>query len=256
VEAITQAQRFFFEANGFLVIEDALTAEELAAARRACDAAEARWRAEPERPGVRRWDLEQVAGIMEYDPFFVEMVEHPRILPLVRALLGPDLRLLDHDYFITPPGTTIHRGWHYDESFPGVYHPRSTLMIKVFYVLDDIAENGGGTVILPGSHAFPYQPPNSDVPEDLPGAVRIALPAGAAYLMSGRAWHSAGNNLSDRPRRLLIYTFGHKWMRMWDGYQPSERVLALAETPMCRQLFGLTDPYGPNAPYPAEGATP
>src|SRR5215213_195 len=77
VEAITQAQRFFFEANGFLVVLDALTAEELAAAREACDAAEALWRAEPERPGVRRWDLEQVAGILEYGPLFVEIVENP-----------------------------------------------------------------------------------------------------------------------------------------------------------------------------------
>jgi hypothetical protein len=40
-------------------------------------------------------------------------------------------------------------------------------------------------------------------------------------------------------------------MRIWDGYQPSDDVLALAQTPMRQQLFGLTNPYGPNAPYPA-----
>jgi ectoine hydroxylase-related dioxygenase (phytanoyl-CoA dioxygenase family) len=247
MEAVTQAQRFFFEANGYLVIEDALTPEQLAAARGKCNEAEASWRADAGLPGVRRWDLEQVAGIMEYDPLFVDMIENPRVFPIVRDLLGADIRLLDHDYFITPPGAKIHRGWHYDEFFPKVHHPRSTLMLKVFYVIEDIPWDGGATVLLPGSHRFDEKPPNSDDPEDLPGAVRMNLPAGAAYLMAGRVWHSAGNNLSDRPRKLLIYTYGHKWMRMWDGYQPSDAVLATAETPMRRQLFGLTNPYGPNA---------
>jgi hypothetical protein len=242
----TEAQRFFFEAQGYLVLPDALTPEQLAMARRKCNEAEAEWRADTSKPGVRRWDLEQVAAVMEYDPFFVNMVENPRVFPIIRDLLGPDIRLLDHDYFITPPGAKIHRGWHYDEFFQGVYHPRSVLMIKVFYVIEDIPWDGGATVMLPGSHLFEYKPPNSDDPEDLPGCVRMNLPAGAAYIMAGRVWHSAGNNLSDRPRKLLIYTYGHKWMRVWDGYQPSDWVLSLAETPMRKQLFGLTNPYGPN----------
>lgn len=248
MHAITEAQRFFFEANGYLVVEDALTPDQLALMRQKCDAAEALWRAEPERAGVRRWDLDQIIAIMEYDPFFVEMMEHPRILPLVRDLLGPDVMVLDNDYFITPPGATIHKGWHYDEGFPGVYHPRSTLMVKAFYVLQDIPWNGGGTVMLPGSHLFPFRPPNTEVPEEMPNNVRMALPAGAAYLMSGRTFHCVGNNLSALPRKLLIYTYGHKWMRIWDGYEPTERLAALAGTPLRRQLLGLTDPYGPNAP--------
>jgi ectoine hydroxylase-related dioxygenase (phytanoyl-CoA dioxygenase family) len=247
---ITQAQRFFVEANGYLVIENAVTPEQLGEMRRQCARAEACWRADASLAGVRRWDLEQVVGIMEYHPFFVDMIENPLVFPIVRDLLGPAIRLLDHDYFMTPPGAKIHRGWHYDEFFPNVHHPTSILMIKVFYVVEDIPWNGGGTVLLPGSHRFDYKPPNSDDPEDLPGSVRMSLPAGAAYLMAGRVCHSAGNNLSDRPRKLLIYTYGHKWMRVWDGYQPSDDVLGLAQTPMRRQLFGLTNPYGPNAAFP------
>ncbi len=252
MDALTQAQRFFFETNGYLVIEDALPPDELARVRAACDEAEALWRADTRRPGVRRCDLEQVIAILEYGPLFVEMMEHPRIFPMVREFLGPDVMLLDHDYFITPAGATIHRGWHYDENFPNVYHPRSRLMVKVFYVLQDIAWNGGGTVILPGSHSYPPgKLPNPDNPEDMPSSVRMALPAGSAYLMAGRTYHCVGNNLTDVERRLLIYTYGHKWMKVWDGYGHSAEVLAQAATPMRRQLLGMTDPYGPNAPYPS-----
>lgn len=249
--AITQAQRFFFEANGYLVIEDALSPDQLSALRAACDAAEEKWRADPELAGVRRWDLDQIIAIMEYDPLFVETMLNPRVFPIVRDIMGPDVNILDHDYFITPEGATIHKGWHYDEGFPGVYHPRSQLMLKVFYVLQDIPPNGGGTVMLPGSHAFlpEVELPNTEVPEEMPASVRMCLPAGSAYLMHGRVYHCVGNNLSDLKRRLLIYTYGHKWMKIWDGYEPSEKLKAQATTPMLQQLLGLTDPYGPNAPY-------
>lgn len=243
----TEEQRAFFDEEGYLIVPNALTPEELARARQAAAAAEARWRADLALPGVRRPDLEQVLGIMEYDPALFDLLEHPRIFPLIRELVGPDVMMLDHDYFMTPPGAEIPYGWHFDFDMPAVDHPRSRLLVKVFYVLEDIPFDGGGTLVLPRSHRTPRGAvmPNTEVPEDLPGAVRMALPAGSAYLISGRTYHSAGNNRADRYRHLLIYTYGHKWMRMWDEYRPSPELAARAETPMRRQLLGLTDPYGP-----------
>ncbi|NKC10705.1 MAG: hypothetical protein GKR94_00420 [Gammaproteobacteria bacterium] len=246
---LDQGQRFFFECNGYLVLPDVLDARQLDALRAVCDEAEQCWRADASLAGVRRHDLDQVMAIVEYDELFFTMLTYPPVFGAVRELLGPDISLLDHDYFITPPGATIHKGWHYDESFPNVYHPRSRLMIKVFYVLHDIPADGGGTVMLPGSHSFApgWTLPNPPVPEDMPASVRMNLRAGCAYFMAGRLFHSVGNNLSARQRKLLIYTYGHKWMRTWDGYEPSERVQSWARTPMERQLLGLTDPYGRNA---------
>ncbi len=240
-------QQLLFETQGYLVIPGALSPAELVAVRREADAAEARWRADLGLPGVRRPDLEQVLGIMEHGPALFDLLEHPRIFPLVRALLGPDVMMLDHDYFITPPGATIPQGWHFDFDLPGVDHPRSRLMVKVFYVLEDIPADGGATLVLPASHRTPGGTvlANSEVPEELPGALSMALPAGSAYLISDRTYHSAGNNRSGIYRRLLIYTYGHKWMRMWDEYRPSPELAARAATPGRRQLLGLTDPYGP-----------
>lgn len=251
---LSEAQKLFFDTQGYLIVENALTAEELEAVRRAANEAETRWRADESLPGYRRPDLEQVLGIMEYSPVFVDMLEHPRIFPIVRELLGPDVMMLDHDYFITPLGATIPHAWHFDLDLPGIFHSRSRLMLKVFYVLEDIPPDGGATLVLPGSHRFPpgTELPNTEVPEALPGAVKMDLPAGSAYLFTGRTYHSAGNNRSDVIRRLLIYNYGHKWMRIWQTYEPSEALLATAQTPMRRQLFGLTDPYGlDNAEWPA-----
>jgi ectoine hydroxylase-related dioxygenase (phytanoyl-CoA dioxygenase family) len=244
-----QEQRARFAEDGYLIVPNALTPEELAPIREAARAAEARWRSDPSLPGVRRPDLEQVLGIMEHDPVLLDLLEHPRIFPLVREMLGPDVMMLDHDYFMTPPGAEIPHGWHFDFAMPEVDHPRSLLMVKVFYVLEDIPEDGGATLVLPRSHRTPLEAemPNAETPEDLPGAVKMALPAGSAYLITGRTYHSAGNNRSDRYRHLLIYTYGHKWMRMWEEYRPSAGLAARAGTPMREQLLGLTDPYGPPA---------
>ncbi|HEV7506917.1 MAG TPA: phytanoyl-CoA dioxygenase family protein [Thermoanaerobaculia bacterium] len=251
--ALSEEQRLFFHTQGYLVIPNALSPEELAAIRSDADAAEARWRAGLSLPGVRRPDLEQVLGIMEHGPALFELLEHPRIFPLVRALLGPDVMMLDHDYFITPPGAAIPQGWHFDFDLPGVDHPRSRLMVKVFYVLADIPPDGGATLVLPGSHSTPCGTmlSNVEVPEDLPGAVSMILPAGSAYLINDRTYHSAGNNRSNIHRRLLIYTYGHKWMRMWDEYRPSPELATRAVTPQRRQLLGLTDPYGPPVDWEA-----
>lgn len=258
---LSEEQRLFFQANGYLIFRDALSPPELAAARRAADRAEARWRADPALPGVRRHDLEQVLGIMEYDPVLFDLLEHPLVFPVVRELLGPDVMMLDHDYFISPPGARIPHGWHFDLAMPGIYHPRSLLMVKVFYVLEDIPPDGGATLLLPGSHLFlpETELPNPEVPEAMPGAVKMDLPAGAAYLFTGRTYHSAGNNESSLHRRLLIYNYGHKWMRVWQSYEPSASLAERATSPMRRQLLGLTDPYGPDAepevPQPALAGT-
>jgi len=227
------------------VIPEALSPEELAAARAAADRAEAAWCADPSRAGVRYESLQQVQAPIEYDDLFVELMEHPKVFPIVREILGNDVSMIDNDLFISPPHSRSHARWHHDVGMPGVYHPRSVLMVKVFFLLSDVAPNGGGTLLLPGSHRFPMDVrlPAPETPHDMPGHVKMAHPAGTAYLFNGRCYHAATDNDSDTPRRALIYNYGHHWMRIWPGYEPSERLKASAQTPVRRQLLGMGDAY-------------
>jgi len=245
--ALTDAQRLFFETNGYLVIPNALSPSELTTVRESARRAEARWRADPSLKGWRKPNIEQVQCPIEYDDVLFDLLEHPRVFPLVRELLGDDISMIDNDLFISPPHSRTHAGWHHDVGMAGVYHPRSVMMIKVFYVLDDIAENGGATLFLPGSHRFPldFPLPRVDDPADMPNHVKMAHPAGTAYFFNGRLYHAASNNDTDKPRRVLIYNYGHAWMRIWEGYEPSEALKAKAKTPMRRQLLGMGNPYGP-----------
>lgn len=244
-QALTEEQRLFFETNGYLVIPNALSPEELQRVREAADRAEALWRADPSRPGLRRDNLQQVQAPIEYDDVLLELMTHPGIFPIVREILGNTIQMIDNDYFISPPHTGSHAAWHHDVGMHGVYHPRSTLMVKVFYLLSDVPEGGGGTALIPGSHRFPmdYPLPQVEDPDAMPGKVEMAYPAGTAYLFHCRIYHAALNNRTDQTRRVLIYNYGHNWMRIWPGYEPSERLRAKANTPLLRQLLGLSEAY-------------
>jgi ectoine hydroxylase-related dioxygenase (phytanoyl-CoA dioxygenase family) len=238
----------FFEEHGYLVIADALTPEELAAVRAAADEAEARWRSDPSLPGTRIPEFLEIEGIMEYHPILFDLVEHPRLFPLIQEVLGPDISIIDHAYYITPPGGLIDgTAWPTDvrPRVRGVNHAGSTMMVRLMIALEDIGADGGATLVLPGTHRQPDDTPIPEVaiPEEMPGAVVLACPAGAAYFFNGNLLHAPSNNRSAVTRRVLLYNYGHKWMRMWKGHEPSPRLAAAAQTSMRRQILGLTPPY-------------
>ncbi len=239
-------QRLFFETNGYLRLPGALTGTELDRVRTAADRAETAWRADTSRPGLRQPNLEQVQAILEYDDCFLELLEHPRVLPLVRTILGDDVSLIDHDYYLTPPRTASHAHWHHDVGMPGIYHPRSAMMVKVFYLLTDVSEDGGATGVIPGSHRFSsdFPLPEPATVGEMPGHVRMTGVVGDGYLFNGRIYHAALDNGSDRQRRVLIFNYGHHWMKIWPGYEPSPRLLEKASTAVRRQLLGLGPAYG------------
>lgn len=244
--ALTDEQRLFYEANGYLVVPNALHGEELSKVLAAADRAEALWRADPTRPGNRGPNLEQVLAPIEYEPALRDLLVHPVLFPMVRELLGDDIAMIDNDFFITPPARPSHAHWHHDVGQQGVYHPRSTLMVKVFYLLSDVPEGGGGTAVIPGSHRFPseFRLPQVEDPGAMPTHVRMTYPAGTAYLFNGRIYHAALDNVTDQTRRVLIYNYGHAWMKIWQGYEPSDTLKAQAKTRVMKQLLGMSNPYG------------
>lgn len=257
---MTPDQRAAFDRDGYLVLPDALSQPELEQIRQAADQAEAQWRAETTRPGTRSQTLHQVQAPIEYDERLLRLLWHPSTFPLVRELLGEDVAMIDNDLFLTPPQTPkTHADWHHDVGMGGIHHPLSLLMVKVFFLLTDVEPDSGGTAVVPGSHRFPLDHafPTVADPKDMPGAVQITGRAGTAYLFNCRIYHCATNNASERWRKVLIYNYGHSWMKVWPGYEPSERLRAYAEAsgdPVVRQLLGLSPAYVADlagAPNPA-----
>jgi phytanoyl-CoA hydroxylase len=260
MSALSPGERERFERDGYLMLAEALTPKMLVAVREAADAAEERWRADPTLPGTRIPEFLEIPAILEYHPRFFDLALHPAVFPRIRELVGPDIALIDHAYYITPPGG--HLGgdaWHTDvrTRMPGVWHAGSTMMVRAMITLEDIAVDGGPTLVLPGTHRQPDATPIPEVarPEAMPGHVALACPAGSAYFFHGNLVHSPGTNRGTATRRVLLFNYGHKWMKMWSGHEPSAALAARATTPIRRQLLGLTPPYrGPEAELEGEDA--
>jgi phytanoyl-CoA hydroxylase len=248
-KVMTDAQRIAFETQGFLVLENALPPDALQTVRAAADRAEQTWRADQQRPGIRGDTLEEVIGPIEYADALLDLLWHPKVFPLVREAVGDDVMMIDNSYYITPPCTArTHADWHHDVGLRGVFHPFSVMMVKVFYLLTDVNADSGGTAMIPGSHRLPmdFQFPRVDDPKQMPGAVQMTGRAGTAYMFNGRIYHAATNNESANARRVLIFNYGHLWMKHWPGYEPSQRLLDEASAsgdPVRMQLLGLGHAY-------------
>jgi ectoine hydroxylase-related dioxygenase (phytanoyl-CoA dioxygenase family) len=119
------------------------------------------------------------------------------------------------------------------------------MYVKAFFLLSDVAENGGPTAVLPGSHKFLSDDivPELEDPTQMPGAVHMAFPAGTVWIFNARCFHAAMPNDSDVARRVLIYSYGHCWMKPWQGYEPSPALQAKARTEMMKQLLHMGEPY-------------
>jgi hypothetical protein len=249
-KAMTDAQRIAFETSGFLVIEHALAPEELAAVDADVARVEAAWDEDPSLPGTRTPSLSELIGPINYGPAMRDLLWHPRTFPIVREIIGNDVSMIDNSYFITPPNAPYtHADWHHDVGLPGVFHPLSVMMVKVFFLLTDVNANSGGTAMIPGSHRLPmdFEFPRFGDPKDMPGAVLMSGKAGTAYLFNGRVYHAAMNNTSDHPRKVLIYNYGHHWMKIWPGHEPAPKLIEWARStadPVKMQLLGLGPAYG------------
>lgn len=250
MKGMTAQQRLFFDTHGYLVVEDALSPSETAAALSALERVEDEtrddWQAAVAR-GEAGAEAHQIMRIIEHGDIFLDLMEHPATFPLMRNIIGDDVQLSDNDGLIKPAHTKTHATWHSDIGCQrGVFHPLSTIMAKQFFFLTDVAENGGPLTFVPGSHRLPGDYP---VPQwegtltPLPGMVKMTVKAGTAVLFHCHLYHAAMHNDSDQPRKSLIYTYNHFWMKPWNGYNPSQRLKDAAQTPVRKQLLGIGDPY-------------
>ena len=226
-----------FERDGFVLIEGALSADELGRLTAAVD------RVHRAERGTRGGPLHLLA-FCGRDAAFLELLDHPRTLPLVVETLGTNVFMYHCHLDVHPPEAPDLAGpwmWHQDG---GVVNrdlegsPRPRLSVKVAYFLTDLSEPGRGNfVVLPGSHLANAidRPPGDD--NELPGAMPVLARAGDAVLFDRRVWHMRSPNLSRATRKALFYAYTFRWVRARDDLQVRADLLSRI-TPVRAQLLG------------------
>ena len=226
--APTHAERFFFDNNGYLILENFLAADHVARLREALDSAVARRRRQVEAdPSLARITLNngkkstRILYILDDDPLFLELLDWAPLMPYVKALINPKAHHCASDAIVDHGGDLMARptSWHIDGHEHGyryLGYPIPLLQLKVGYYLTDMTKPGNSNLtIVPGSHKAKHAPDPEDLKrrEPFPGALEVCAPAGSAILFHNALWHTAATFASPQHHRsMLYYAYEHEWM--------------------------------------------
>ena len=250
--ALSDEERRTFEADGYLLIPQALSADEVT-----------RLTALVDRLGVERADEVEPNGrlhlrdFLRWNPMFMDLLDWPTTFPKVWDILGWHIQLYLSHVDITPPvpaGTPRPKrlGWHQDSGRVNremETDPRPRLSVKVGYFLTDVSVPGRGNFcVVPGSH-LSNRLDSGD--RDPPNATPVCVEPGTAVLFDRRLWHSPSPNTSDVTRKAVFYGYSYRWLRPRDNVRIED--YPDCRDPIRRQLLGASgDGHGYSSPQPED----
>jgi len=147
-----------------------------------------------------------LSNLIHTDPYFGNLVTHPRLLALAHRLLGNDARLAAVGGRILLPDCEpggLHVDYPYWAMNPGM-PVEPALMLQVIWMLEPFTEENGGTWVAPGSQAWGSYPEESRF---VNSAVQATGNAGDAVVSHGLLWHRTAVNRSPEPRVALLINY-------------------------------------------------
>jgi len=250
VATLSQRERFLFDLNGFLVIRNVFSPEEVAAANAAVDAhmadlqprdSAALKNAKRGTPLSAQGPRNDMGGMLwwptEESALFRSALTHPRLVPYYTALCGEGYRL-DHQPLLIvqdgdSEGFSLHGGPVRNNGQPsGAFNPELqyrcsngqmwTSLLAISVQLCDHNPGDGGFCIVRGSHKL-----NLPVPEAMATGVDEAFgehvyqpstKAGDVVIWSEATVHGATPWRGAHQRRIAIYRFAPANMGYGRGY--------------------------------------
>ena len=219
---LTPDQITSYRENGFLVLENFLSADELAHWRQCTDEAVAE-RLAATNTAANQGDPDsfyaqvflQCLRLADTHAGMHEIMFDPRLGELAGRLSGADGIRIWHDQALIKPPFGNPTAWHLDNPYWSFSSPQS---LSIWVALDDATLGNGALWYIPGSQKtarfetvgigerqsdlFRVYPEWRDV-----GTVACPCPAGSAVFHSGLTAHGAGANMTNRPRRAMTCAY-------------------------------------------------
>lgn len=220
---LTQADLDFYDENGYLLVEDAVTPEQLKKLRQITHDFIKQSRQVTQSTDVFDLDeghsaespkLTRIKLPHKQDPYFWEVLQSSRITQVLHQILGESALLQTSKLNTKAPGGGAAVEWHQDWAF---YPHTNDSLLACGLFLEDITEQNGPLQVIPGSHKGPVLDHRSasgvfcgaidpDDPEfHREKAVTLTGKAGSMSVHHVRAVHGSAPNLSDRARLMLFY---------------------------------------------------
>lgn len=153
---------------------------------------------DPNDANVRVFDL------VDLDPLFGSLLEHPVADEIVSRFLGPGYIVSNFTANIARPGSRS-MFIHSDQSLVVPEPWLQPWAVNVIWCLSDVRFENGATLHVPGSHRVTTR---SELPDDLESRLEpFRAPAGSILVMDGRMWHTSGANVTDDEDRPLLFAY-------------------------------------------------
>ncbi|MEU2869718.1 phytanoyl-CoA dioxygenase family protein [Streptomyces olivoreticuli] len=227
--------------DGFALVPDALSAEQVAGLLEAVDRAYERNGDQViDEPAKQR---SQLFAVPDLDPEFLAPLTHSTTLAMVCEVMGVNIYVYHSHLDISrplEPGQQFAYRWHRDmqSTTYSLPEPMPLLSLKAGFFLTDVTTpDHGGPWVVPGSHLKGWMDLPAEPGNEPPDAVPLLAPAGTAVVIDPRVWHAVGANRSVVTRRMIYYAYAYRWIRPYEQMDLSEERLAALSPPQ-RQLLG------------------
>ena len=240
---LTREQTEFYRDNGYLAVEGVFSDREIAGLRDVTDEFVERSRQVTESDSV--FDLEpshspalpqlrRLKNPSWHHPLYDRVMRQDGLLDIVSQLIGPDIRMSSQKLNMKSADIGSPVEWHQDWTF---FPHTNDDLLAVGVAIDDMTEENGCLLVLPGSHKGRIYDHHLDgffagavtEPDFSPdGAVPIEVKAGGVSIHHVRLLHASAPNRSSRPRRLLLFQYcaADAWplwpltgaVDSWEGY--------------------------------------
>lgn len=259
--APTTADLYTFDLTGFLVVRQALSADEVGACNEVLDRLQhlpvGAWDGWVHGHTYGARDGRNLQQIYEAGPAFERLLDHPAYIERVRTFVGGEGTF---DYH--------HGPLFIDECFANLRGPGESIpmhsggreaskrtqflvkdgrfwcgQINVLIALTDIGPGDGATMVVPGSHKANFPHPDLEragwghalAMDGVAHAVEVHLRAGDCLLFVDAICHGSSARRNPGQRRIGLYRYGPSWGATRHGYQPSPELLQRL-TPSRRRL--------------------
>lgn len=223
---LTDEQLQAYDRDGYIVVEDLLTREEIEALRGRIreythggrPTGSIRVQVEPrikrgemkvEHPGD---GIRKIDGLVQGDDLFRKLGLHDNIVGIVEQVLGPDLKMFRNALLLKPPAVGSAKGMHQDSPYWPI---KPMALFSCWFALDDATPENGCMGVIPGGHkggALPHVHVTDDfvVDEayyDRKDMILAPVRAGGGLFFHSLVPHYTAPNRSDRWRRAIALSY-------------------------------------------------
>lgn len=230
-EHVTRADLKQVEENGYIVIDNVLSSDEITTIKNAI----LPLLNETGRNSFEGYKTQRLYGVLNKTRAPDRLVDHPRILALLDKLFMPNYLLSQLQVINLLPGESG-QPLHFDDGFYPIPRPRAPLGAATIWAIDDFTQSNGATVIVPNSHTWDdNQKPTAEQ------AKSAVMKAGSVLFYPGTFWHGGGANQSSGNRLAVTCQYCEPWLRTQENYflgTPLNVVADLSED--IRRMLGFS----------------